>query len=83
MLAWAVRLSKLPLDLHETDTTKFLRVEWWSTGEELVEQHTERVDVGPRVDVEVRHLRLLGTHVLRCADHLTQLGVDSVLGETL
>ena len=54
-----------------------LRVERPLAREQLVEQHAERVDVRAGVDVEVRHLRLLGAHVLRRADELAELGEDA------
>ena len=60
-----------------------LRVEGAFAREQLVEQHAERVDVRAGVDVEVRHLRLLGAHVLRRADELPELGEERVLGEPL
>ena len=72
-----------PLDLGVACRTKRLRVEGPFTGEQLVEQHPKRVDVRAGVDVQVRHLRLLGTHVLRRADELTELGEDGALGEPL
>ena len=62
-----------PLDLGEARRTKRLRVEGPFAGEQLVEQHAERVDVRAGVDVEIRHLRLLGAHVLRRADELTRV----------
>jgi hypothetical protein len=40
--------------------------------EELVEQHAERIHVRTRVDVERRELRLLGAHVLRCAEEIAE-----------
>ena len=40
-------------------------------------------DVRAGVDVEIGHLGLLGTHVLRRANELTQFGEDGALRETL
>ena len=37
-------------------------------GQQLVEQHAQRVDVAARVDVQAAHLGLLGAHVLERAD---------------
>ncbi len=38
------------------------------TGEQLVEDHAQRIDVGPCVDVHRRWVRLLGRHIGRRAD---------------
>ena len=38
--------------------------------QQLVQQHAQRIDVAPRVDVQAGHLRLFGAHVERRADHL-------------
>ena len=43
-------------------------------------QHAQRVDVGPRVDVQPAHLRLLGAHVQWRADHLRDVGEQRRLG---
>ena len=75
--------AERPLDFRETRATKLFRVEGPDAREKLVEEHTERVDVRAGVDVEIRHLGLLGTHVLRRANELTQLGEDGALRETL
>ena len=45
--------------------------------------HAERIDVGPRVDVEVVELGLLGAHVQRRADHQAVGRVQRVLGQRL
>ena len=76
-------LPERPLDLRETSATKLFRVKGSGAGEKLVEQHTERVDVRAGIDIEVRHLGLLGAHVLRRANELTKLGEDRALGEAL
>ena len=52
-------------------------------GEQLVEQHAERIDVAAGIDVEAVHLGLLGAHVERRADHLAEAGVERLLGELL
>ena len=72
-----------PLDLGEARRAKRLGVEGPLAREQLVEEHPERVDVRAGVDVEVRHLRLLGAHVLRRANELTEFGEDAALGEPL
>src|SRR5262249_31336949 len=53
------------------------------TGQELVEQDAQRVNVAPRVDVLVVGLRLLGRHVFRRADDGTEAGEQRGVGEPL
>ena len=60
-----------------------LLVERRRAGEQFVEQHAQRVDVAAGVDVEAGHLRLLGAHVERRADHLGEGGEQRLLGELL
>src|SRR5262249_26551137 len=48
--------------------------EWSRTGQELVEQHAEAVDVRARVDVRGVEFSLLGAHVLRRAQDQAQAG---------
>ena len=43
-------------------------------GQEFVQEHAQRVNVRPRVDVERSHLGLLGAHVLERAHGHSQLG---------
>ena len=54
-----------------------------AAGEQLVEDHTERINVGPCVDVEVVEFRLLGGHVLQRADDLPDFCVHRPLGQLL
>ncbi len=62
---------------------QLLRLEGQLTGKELVEDHTERVDVGARVDVEAARLRLLRAHVGWRADQIPGLGLDRPLAQAL
>ncbi len=64
-------LSDLALNLGKPGLSKLLRVEGQRAHEQLVQHDTERIHVGPSIDVLVGHLGLLGTHVLRCADQLS------------
>ena len=50
-----------------------------AAGEQLIQEHSQRVDVAAGVDVEARHLRLLGAHVQRRADHLREARKDRLL----
>jgi hypothetical protein len=52
-------------------------------GQELVEEDPQRVDVGPRVDIQAAHLGLLGAHVRRRADHLREVGEERLFGQLL
>ena len=50
-----------------------LLVERRRAGQQLVQQHAQAVDVAARVHVQPAHLRLLGAHVQRRADHLREV----------
>ena len=76
-------LPQLSLDLGHAGPAQLLGIEWLMAGEQFVEQHAERIHVRARVDVEIGHLGLFGTHVLGRADHLSELGVDRVLSQPL
>ena len=52
-------------------------------GQQFVEQHAQRIDVRPRVHVEVVELRLLGRHVERRAQHRLVGRVQRPLGQRL
>ena len=69
------------LDLREPRLHERRRVERGRARKQLVEQHPQRVDVGAGVDVERRHLRLLGAHVRRRADELLVFREERLLGE--
>ena len=56
-------------------------IERLGPGQQLVQQHTEAVDVGAGVDVEPGHLGLFGRHVLGRPDHLPKLGEQGLLGQ--
>ena len=60
-----------------------MRVQRRRAGQQLVQQHAQRVDVAAGVDVEVVQLRLLGAHVLQRADHRAELGEQRLLGQLL
>ena len=60
-----------------------LLVERRRAGQQLVQQHAERVDVAPGVDVQAAHLRLLRAHVQRRADHLGEAGEQRLVGQLL
>ncbi len=79
----AVHLPGASSESRQTRLSKLLGNEWLSPYEELVEKHTERVHVGPRIDIEIRHLGLLWTHVLRRSNKLAEFRVDGVLRQSL
>ena len=60
---------------------ELLPLQWGRSGQELVEQHAQAVDVATRVDVELVQLRLLGTHVFERADHRAEFGVQRLVGQ--
>ena len=69
------------LELAEAAFAPLLTGERCQAGEQLVQEHAERVDVGAGVDVEPRHLGLFGRHVLRRADQLVVPRVQRLLGQ--
>ena len=52
-------------------------------GQKFVENHAQRVDVGPRVDVQLVQHRLFGAHVFPRADDLPDLSEQRPFGELL
>ena len=79
----AVHLPGASSESRQTRLSKLFGIERLSPYEELVEKHTERVHVGPRIDIEIRHLGLLWTHVLRRSNKLAEFRVDGVLRQSL
>ena len=76
-------LADDPLHLRVAGLAQRVPGEGRHARQQLVEQHAQRVDVRPRVDVQAAHLGLLGAHVLRRADHLGVAGEERLLGEPL
>ena len=76
-------LADHPPDLVPRRLLEPLSFERRRAGQELVEQHAQRIDVGARVDVEVVELGLLGRHVKRCAQHHLMSCVQRLLGQRL
>ncbi len=60
---------------------QLFRIERRSAREQLVKQHTERVDVAASVDIHSTHLSLLGTHIGRCAHELPKLSEERLVGK--
>jgi hypothetical protein len=58
-------------------------VAWMVSGQQLVEQHAERIDVAARVDIQAAHLGLFGRHVERGPDHLLEPGEERQIREPL
>ena len=52
-------------------------------GQQLIEQHAQRIDVAAGVDVELVELGLLGTHVLHRPEHLAELREHRPFGQLL
>jgi hypothetical protein len=70
-----------PLDLAVAGLAERDRVERRRPRKQLVQQHPQRVDVGPRVDVEAADLGLVRAHVLRRPDEVSELGEQGLLGQ--
>ena len=69
-------LADHPPHLVQAGAAEGLLVERRGAGQQLVEQHAQRIDVAAGIDVQPAHLRLLGAHVQRRADELRQGRVD-------
>ena len=50
-------------------------------GEQFVKQHAQRVNIGPRINIEAGHERLLRTHVGGRANKLLEGGEDGFVGQ--
>ena len=61
--------------------TDALAIEGGDAGQQLIQQHAERVDVAASVDVQLAHTRLFGAHVKRGAHHLAEAGKERLLGQ--
>ena len=72
-----------PPHLVETDSIHCFAVKWRRTRQQFVQQDSQRINVAARVDIQRVHLRLLRTHVQRCADHLCETCVERLLGQFL
>jgi hypothetical protein len=66
-----------------TSLEQFPRGKRRGTGQQFVQQNPQRVDVGPRVDIQLAHLGLLRAHVSRGTDHLGEVGEQRLLGKPL
>ena len=72
-----------PHHLGEALAHQVLAGERRRPGEQLVQQHAERVDIAACIDIQTGHLRLLGAHVRRGADHLVVLREQRLLCQLL
>ena len=70
-------------DFVESGVLELFAVERRAAGEQLVEQHAQRIDVAAGVDVQAAAFGLLGTHVERRADHLAVAGGQGLAGQLL
>ena len=76
-------LADLSAHFIEPRRCQLLRIKGRAAGEQFVEQHAERVDVGAGVDVQSAHLRLLRTHVGGRAHELIKGGEQGFVREPL
>ena len=74
-------LAQDSLHLPQARPGQSCALEGSGAGEQLVEQGAEGVDVGAGVDIEGRHLRLLGAHVGGGADQPMGGGEKGLVGE--
>src|SRR5262245_13904051 len=65
---WRIDLANDSMDCLVPHGAENVGVERDASGQQFVQQYTERIDVAPRVDVYRRHLRLLRAHILRRSD---------------
>ena len=65
-----------PPQFVRTPCPQRILFKWRVAGEELIEQHPQRVNVAPRVDVHAAQPRLLGAHVQRRPHHLLEARVQ-------
>ena len=70
-------------DFQQRGLAERLTIQRRRAGQQLVQQHAERIHVAAGVDVEVVQRGLLRGHVLRRADDRAQAGVDRVVGKRL
>ncbi len=68
------------LHFGEDMAAKFFRIEWRRSGEELVEEDAEGVDIGAGVHVEAA-IGLFGAHVFGGAEELVEFGEEGFIGE--
>ena len=78
-----VFLPDQPLHLRIARLAQLLLAERRRARQELVQQDPHRENVAPRVDVQAAHLRLLGAHVRRRADHLAVGGKERLFRQLL
>src|SRR5271154_3304164 len=78
--AWGVLFPQLPQHFIERFLLPLLGIEWERTGQQLVEHHAERVNVGTRVQVMNARIGLLRAHVSRRSDEATRLCEYSLAG---
>src|SRR5262249_51499804 len=62
---------------------QFSRIKRRLAGQQFVEQHSKRIDVTARVNVQCVHLCLLRTHVSGRANELLERGKEGLLGQAL
>src|SRR5271169_1076420 len=78
--AWGVLFPQLPQHFIERFLLPLLGIEWERAGQQLVEHHTQRVNVGTRVQVMNARIGLLRAHVSRRSDEATRLCEYSLAG---
>ena len=80
---WRVFFANDPAHFVEGRRAQTLLIERRGAGEQFVQQHAQRINVAARVDIHAGHLRLLGAHVHRRADHLREGGEQRLFRKLL
>ncbi len=75
-------LSNGPTHGVKARSQELLGIEGSFAGQQFIEQHAQRVNIAPGVDVQAVHFRLLRTHVGRRANELFRGGEDGRIGQT-
>jgi hypothetical protein len=70
---WRIDFTKLLYNFLRTRAMQRFVFERKNTGQQFIENHAERIDVGAGVDSALGELGLFGAHVLRRADDGTDL----------
>jgi hypothetical protein len=76
-------VSLAVLDLSEPGRPQLLGVKRQLPHQQLIQDHSQGIDVRPRVDVQAGHLCLLRAHVLGRPDELALLGEQRPLGQAV
>ena len=60
-----------------------LTVQWRGTGEQFIKQHSQSINVAPRIHVRTGQRRLFGTHIFQGANNLANFCCHRIFGDLL